>query len=212
MSRHGAVALDLDGTVADTMPGLQELAVGLFVERYGLPEVEACERYRETIGAPFERQLEQIFPKDKRNERTALNFRALKFRSLRTAQPFTDVREALRLLLTYGWVVFIVSSTELRWVNWFIERNHLEFLVTNVLGNEGGDTKAAQISSLVDELKLLPCEVTLIGDAPLDAEYARQAGVSFLAVTTTFPKEIFDRRDLPSEPSLLEAVRRLVYG
>ena len=57
-----AVALDFDGTVADSMGFLTDLAVGLLVDELGLDRAEATRRYLATAGSTFAAQLDEIAP------------------------------------------------------------------------------------------------------------------------------------------------------
>lgn len=205
-----AIAFDFDGTVADTMPELRELALMVLMESCGLSRIVADECYMGTVGAPFGKQLERIFPGREYNEGVAAYFNMRKKRRMSEAQPFGDTREAFNLLALHGWTAGVVSSTEAELVRQFMSRHTMDLLVDHVFGNDGGDSKAEQIRFLAIALRILPTDMTLIGDALLDAEYAKKAGVSFLAVETTFGREVFEESGIPSEPSLLSAVRRLI--
>ena len=48
-----AVALDFDGTVADSMGFLTDLAVGLLVDELGFERAEAARQYLATAGSEF---------------------------------------------------------------------------------------------------------------------------------------------------------------
>src|SRR5690606_23981620 len=61
-----AVALDFDGTVADSMGFLTDLAVELLVDELGLDREPALARYRATSGADFRSQLGELAPGDPR--------------------------------------------------------------------------------------------------------------------------------------------------
>src|ERR1700710_2120778 len=58
---------DLDGTLIDSMPTLADLATEVMEKAYGTPRVLARELYLATCGLRFVRQLEEIYPGDRRN-------------------------------------------------------------------------------------------------------------------------------------------------
>lgn len=213
MSERKAVVLDFDGTVADTMKGLQQVGVQIFVDTYGLSLAEAREQFLETAGEPFAAQLEILFPGHRLNPGSAGRFHERKLSVFTAASPFSDTRKALELLAHYGVISGIVSSTESALLEGFINRHGLRDLAGALFGmTSGDDSKEMQVGRFKATLHLLGPEVTLIGDTPRDAECALRSGVGILAVTTTFTKDVFDRKVIPSVPSLLAAVERVVYA
>src|SRR6202022_4039927 len=57
-----AVAFDFDGTVADSMGFLTDLAVGLLVDELGFERADASRQYLATSGSAFGTQLDEIAP------------------------------------------------------------------------------------------------------------------------------------------------------
>ncbi|MCK5259388.1 MAG: CDP-alcohol phosphatidyltransferase family protein, partial [Thermoplasmatales archaeon] len=82
INRTEAIIFDFDGTVADTMPFLTELAVKLITENYDISKEEAKRRYLETTGVDFASQLESIFSNHPNNQRVASDFEKRKLEGI----------------------------------------------------------------------------------------------------------------------------------
>ncbi len=76
------VIFDFDGTIADTMPFLTELAVKLITENYNVSKEEAERKYLETTGMDFASQLETIFLNHSNNQEVASIFEKKKLESI----------------------------------------------------------------------------------------------------------------------------------
>ena len=87
-SKIRAVIFDFDGTTANTMPFLTDLAVKLITEKYNISKYEAKKRYLETTGIDFECQLELIFPNHPINHEVATTFESKKWKVFSLIQFF----------------------------------------------------------------------------------------------------------------------------
>src|SRR4051794_1435952 len=129
-----AVALDFDGTVADSMGFLTDLAVGLLVDELGFERDEAARQYLATAGSDFATQLDELAPGHPRLAELASRFEAEKTRSMGRCELFTDVVPAVERLAAAGVPVLLCSSTRVALVREFCERYGLLERFTSVNG------------------------------------------------------------------------------
>jgi choline kinase/phosphoglycolate phosphatase-like HAD superfamily hydrolase/phosphatidylglycerophosphate synthase len=177
-----AVALDFDGTVADSMGFLTDLAVGLLVDELGFEKAEASREYLATAGSTFATQLDEMAPGDLRLVKVASRFEAEKTHWMGRCEMFTDVVPALDSLTAAGIPVLLCSSTRAPLVREFCERYGLLQRFTAVDGWGPGHTKSAQLVSGVADLGFAGHEVVFVGDARRDADVARVAGTRFVGL------------------------------
>ena len=177
-----AVALDFDGTVADSMGFLSDLAVGLLVDELGLERAEAARWYLATAGSTFATQLDEIAPGHPGLARVASRFEAEKTRWMGRCEMFTDVVPALERLAAAGIPVVLCSSTRAPLVRAFCERYGLLQRLASVDGWELGHTKSAQLVSGAAAVGFAGHEVVFVGDTRRDADVARAAGTRFVGL------------------------------
>lgn len=184
---------DLDGTLIDSMPTLAELATDVMGEVYGTPRVLARELYVATCGLPFIRQLESIFPGDRRNRGASELFEGRKPERCDQIRMAPDVERALADLRARGMAIVVSSNNGLQNVATFARNAASRFDL--VLGFGGGlakgkphiDRAAAQFG--VDRSQML-----FVGDSLHDGEIAEAEGIPFVGVAGTFSFERFTLR------------------
>ena len=177
-----AVALDFDGTVADSMGFLTELAVGLLVDQLGFERAEATRQYLATAGSEFAAQLDEIAPGHPGRAEVASRFEEDKTRWMAGCEVFTDVVPAVERLAAAGVPVLLCSSTRAPLVREFCERYGLLDVFASVDGWAPGRTKRAQLVSGVAAAGFAAHEVVFLGDARRDADVARAAGTRFVGL------------------------------
>ncbi len=190
------VFFDLDGTIVNTMPVLEDLALETIAHWYApaWPAEIVRERYRATSGRPFQQQLELLFPDSPVNFDAAADYDASKRDRLGNTEAFADVWRVLRRLRDMGAWLACCSSTERSLVVHTLRRTQVIGALDVVLG--WPPTKAEQVSAYAG------ANAVLVGDSLQDGEYARQAGVRFLGVQHLFSYEQFAVEHLLSVPSL----------
>src|SRR3954451_213133 len=176
-----AVALDFDGTIADSMGFLTTLAVGLLVE-LGLERAEAARRYLATAGSEFPTQLDEIAPGHPRLAEVASRFEAEKTRWMESCEMFTDVVPALERLAAAGVPVLLCSSTRVQLVREFCERHGLLQRFASIDGWRPQHNKSVQLVSAVAAVGFAAHEIVFVGDTRRDADVARAAGTRFVGL------------------------------
>jgi 1L-myo-inositol 1-phosphate cytidylyltransferase / CDP-L-myo-inositol myo-inositolphosphotransferase len=202
-----ALILDFDGTTADTMPFLTNLAVDLLTEHYPIEPTAARGRYLDTVGVDFRSQLEELFPGHPQNDAVAAAFDAAKRAGILDCPPFSDVVPLLDLLARQGVRRFVCSSTTRELVASYLHRHALESKFDDCLGYEPGLRKSEQVELILARHQLKPREVVFVGDAPRDHELLSGTGVRFLGVHRLFDAQEFQRRGIPSVDNLAHLTR-----
>jgi phosphatidylglycerophosphate synthase/phosphoglycolate phosphatase-like HAD superfamily hydrolase len=198
---------DFDGTIADTMPFLTGVAVELLTEHYPINATEARERYLETVGVDFARQLEELFPRHPDNDAVAAAFEAAKRAGIIECPVFADVAGVLQLLERRGVRRFVCSSTTRELVVSYLRSHALESSFDDCLGYAPGLGKREQVELILAQEEVAPAEVVFIGDAPRDHQLLRGTGVRFIGVHRLFDAREFRQRGIASVDSLESLTR-----
>ena len=200
--RLKAVILDFDGTIADTMPALTDLAVQLLTENYEIARGEARRRYRETTGMDFASQMELIFPGHPRNREVVEKFEARKPQIVLEKPLFHEVVPTLMLFRTRDIRQFICSSTKEEIITEYARKKKIDGLVDGCFGYRPGFEKDKQVAFILQHFGLQPDEVLFVGDSLRDHDFVREQGVRFIGVRRMFEEREFRERGLFSVQDL----------
>jgi phosphoglycolate phosphatase-like HAD superfamily hydrolase len=199
--------LDFDGTVADTMPFLVDLAGRLLHARYGMAEDAARRAYIETTGLPFSRQIEIIFPANPLNRETVEEFEGEKVRHLKDFAFFPDALPAIEALRKQGVKVCLSSGNYEGLIRQVLEARGLE--VDLVMGYRPGFEKGPQHFALAASTFGASLErAVFVGDSIRDGLAARQGGVRFVAKTGLVTRADIERH-LPGVP-IVESLEQVL--
>ena len=201
-----AIVFDLDGTIADTMPFLTDLATEVLTQA-GMAQHEARRRYHETAGRDFASQLEELFPDRAENERDAAEFEAAKREGFLQRPVFDDARPALAFLRDRSVRRFLCSSTVPELVTEYLKHADLDAWFDDWTGFEPGFDKGEQVVSLLRRHGLDADDLLYVGDTPRDHELVASKGVHFVGLERSFPRPEFRRRGLRSVADLRQLVR-----
>jgi choline kinase/phosphoglycolate phosphatase-like HAD superfamily hydrolase/phosphatidylglycerophosphate synthase len=177
-----AVALDFDGTVADSMGFLTDLAVRLLVDKLGFERAEAARQYLATAGSDFATQLDELASGDPRLAEVASRFEAEKTRWMGCCEMFTDVVPAVERLAAAGVPVLLCSSTRVLLVREFCERHGLLQRFASIDGWSPRHSKSVQLVSGIAAAGVAGHQVVFVGDTRRDADVARAAGTRFVGL------------------------------
>ncbi len=202
-----AVIFDFDGTIADTMPFLSDLAVGLLTERYEISGAEARRRYLETTGMDFASQIEEIFPGHSSNDAVAAAMELGKRERILEYPLFDEVISVLKFFEERDVKRFVCSSTQETLVRQHTKRAGIDDLLSGCFGYRPGFTKGHQIEYILRHYNLCPEEVIFVGDSLIDYEFVKDSGVQFVAIRRLFEEHEFRGRGLLSVRDLTELAR-----
>ncbi len=197
-----AVVFDFDGTIADTMPFLTELAVDLMVENYSISRKDAEKKYLLTTGIDFGGQLEIIFPGHQSNKKTGDAFEARKVKEIANKRPFTEVIPVLQFLRSRDLKVFLCSSTNREIIAKYLVEHRLSDWFNDFQGFQSGNDKRRQLETIISAPHLKGQEILFVGDSIKDAELAASMKIPFRGVTRIFRSADFQKCGADSVPDL----------
>jgi CDP-L-myo-inositol myo-inositolphosphotransferase len=177
-----AVIFDFDGTLADTMPFLTDLAVRLMRAHYQLTPEEARTRYLETTGLDFASQLEEIFPNHPKNAEVEAVFETEKDERILDHPLFLDAIPTLAYLAKQDVKTFICSSTRQELIDRYGRKAQLANYVDDLRGFRNGRNKAEQLRSILAETGIRPDQAIFVGDSLRDGDIAESIGLGFVRV------------------------------
>lgn len=202
-----AVIFDFDGTIANTMPFLTELAVKLMTETYDISKNEAEKRYLETTGLAFANQIELIFPNHPNNHEVVTTFESRKLEGVFTHPIFSEVIPTLKYFKNKGIKTFICSSTKQEIIAKYARLNKIDDLVDGLFGYKSNFEKGDQIDFVLQHYKLQPDEVMFIGDSLKDYDFAKDKKVDFIGLSRIFEKIEFQKKGLLSVSCLTDLIK-----
>ena len=186
------IALDFDGTTADTMPTLERYAVELMVQYYPLETEDARTKYRSTTGLPFEQQIGMLFPGNENNEKVIEQFEQRKIEGIFDLPLFDDSIETITFFRENDIHVAISSSTTQPIIEKYCKLKGLE--VDVVLGYRPGFEKGKDhFDYLMKEFNLSQKEIVYVGDSLKDCERAQNSEILFIGRIGMFSKKQFDK-------------------
>ncbi|MCG3252722.1 MAG: HAD family hydrolase [Candidatus Heimdallarchaeota archaeon] len=186
------VTLDFDGTTADTMPTLEEIAVKLITKYYELEIEDARTKYQITTGLPFEQQMEIVFPENPNNKLVISQFEKEKIESIFDLPLFNDAKSTINLLRELGYLVAISSSTTQPIIEKYCKKN--ELIVDQIVGYRIGFEKGKDhFDFLKKEFNLKAEELVYVGDSLKDCERAQNSDIVFIGKTGMFTREDFNK-------------------
>jgi len=186
------VTLDFDGTTADTMPTLEEIAVKLMTKYYELETEDARKKYQITTGLPFEQQMEIVFPNNPNNKLVISQFEKEKIESIFDLPLFKDAKSTIALLREKGYFVAISSSTTQPIIEKYCKDK--ELIVDQIVGYRMGFEKGKDhFDFLKEEFNLSAEELVYVGDSLKDCERAQNNDIVFIGKTGMFSREDFNK-------------------
>ena len=199
-----AVIFDFDGTIANTMPFLSDLAVGLLTDSYDISGVEARRKYLRTTGMDFRSQIEEIFPGHSNNGAVAAAMESGKRERILEHPLFDEVVPVLRFFEERGVKRFVCSSTRETLVRQHTKNAGIDDLLNGCFGYRPGFAKGQQIEYILRHYDLRPEEVIFVGDSLTDYDFVKDKGIQFVAICRLFDEHEFRDRGLLSVRDLTE--------
>lgn len=196
ISDKKAIIFDFDGTLVDTMHIFADVASRLIFEHYGLERELARQKYFETSGLPFCKQIEIIFPGHNLNQKITSAYETEKIEATSDIIMERETREALKTLKDRGYELAVSSNNFQHNISRFVENNRLGGLFRLALGFKDGFGKGREHFDFIkNELGLDSREMIFIGDSINDARLAKENSIDFMGKTGTFAKKDFVKFD-----------------
>jgi phosphoglycolate phosphatase len=186
-----AVALDLDGTLLDTLPDIAEAAERMLREA-GLPPA-GQERVRDYIGNGIARLVKRLLTGTREGEPPAAEFehalesfeRHYRDTFLRSPVPFPGVEQGLRGMRGMGLKLACVTNKSQAFTLPLLEATGLATWLDYVVS---GDSLPARkpdplpLLHIAEQFGLAPARLLVIGDSDNDTAAARAAGCPVVCV------------------------------
>jgi len=216
--RVRAVTIDLDGTLADTVPDLAAAANAMLRE-LGRPGIELA-RIRNFVGKGIPRLVERVLSANSGREAPAevlerahsIFERCYALANGRHASVYPGVKEGLEALQSMQLPLACVTNKSMRFTAPLLDQLDLARYFGHVVAGDTLPQKKpdpAQLLHACRALGVAPREMLMIGDSVNDAQAARAAGCPVFCVTYGY-NEGRDVRELDVDaivPSLIEATR-----
>ena len=188
MKKYKLVIFDMDGTIADTSPGIFN-SIRYTEEKMGLPEITYEQMYSH-VGPPMEESYNRNFGLTGDELKKAVMYHkeyAIKqgFKELKIYDgmlPLIDelrkngIKTAVATLKAHATIIKIFES--------FGISDKFDEVIG--VSQDAPKTKAQLLEHCVEKLGVSKTDAVLIGDSKYDAIGAEQAGIDFIAVTYGF--------------------------
>lgn len=186
--KYQTVIFDLDGTIADTSPGI------LNCHRYAhqmLGRTEPPEEIlRGVIGGPLLLTYQSVFNFSEQDARQAIAYYRQRYaeKGLYEAAVYPGMEQVLGSLKKAGCQIGLATLKAERFLEVMLKDMGIKDYFDAVYGMDDADrrTKAQLIELCMCDLKAAPVSTVLVGDSVHDQDGARCAGVAFLGVTYGF--------------------------
>lgn len=175
------VVFDFDGTLADSLPVVIELAQELVPGFELTPEeIEKLRNMsaRQVIkysGVPYWKLM-----------RSLMKGKKLFAQRINEVELFPGIANMLKTLHQEGFTLSIVSSNASATINRVLEREKVDQYITGVYGNLGLFNKSRAFKKVLRDQKTKASDVVYVGDEVRDIETARKAQVPVISVTWGF--------------------------
>lgn len=184
ISGRGLVIFDLDGTLADTLPGISSTAMTV-LRAHGFSD-QAIGDLRRIVGPPFPQAFSLVYGVSEEEARSITeDYRAIYEDMGPEAWPlFPGMTDALRRLREAGRTVAIASSKRQHLVERVLSDHGVEDLFDLVCGKQSdtGDTKEAAIARILEAFGVSASGAVMVGDRRFDVEAAAHNGIPCVGV------------------------------
>jgi phosphoglycolate phosphatase-like HAD superfamily hydrolase len=190
---------DFDGTLTDSMPFLENLAVKLISSHYQIDKNQATKQYRLSTGLPFIQQINNIFPRSlRKNLSVVKEFEDQKKLRILNQELFPETADVLCELKRRGHLVAVSSSTSRNIVVKYLKFTHIAGLVDEVAGYKKGFEKGKpHFNYLIKKLSIAPDRIIFIGDSLNDMQRCHECNISFVGrVSNMFNEADFKIRGI----------------
>ena len=175
------ICFDFDGTIADTMPWLENNAVRLFHENYNTEKEKARHEYRMTTGLPFSQQVEIIYPGNSKNKKVIEQFEHEKIARIDEQQLFAET-EAVFKSLSNKYLIAVSSSTTKEIIEDYMQKKGIRLYLDDIVGFKPGFEKGKHhFDYLMEKFGLTSADLVYIGDSKKDMERAFNSKIKFIA-------------------------------
>lgn len=188
MKKYRLIIFDLDGTLADTSPGILECHRHTN-RAMGRPIVDET-ILKGIIGGPLLKTYQNLFGYSESDARQAVQIYREHYAEVGFSQSalYPGMRECLTDLKEHGYLLAVATLKEEKLAKQLLKILGVNILFDVIHGINTEDTlnKGDLLNMCMDELEASKQDTILIGDSPYDANGAQQVGINFLGVSYGF--------------------------
>ena len=186
MKDYRNIFFDLDGTLVDSLPGIERTLTAT-LDALGA-DPEKAPPFRPLIGYP----LETVFSRLLGEGHPGIGAASRTYRSLypdlglRETYPYEGIREMLEALSAKGKSLFIVTARNERMAGQILQNHGLSGYIRSVRGEregDGRDDKADLVADVLAGFDLCASETVVVGDRRFDVQAALANGCRAIGVT-----------------------------
>jgi len=180
------ILFDLDGTLIDSLPGIEETLLAT-LQSLGADPV-SLQAFRPLVGYPLETVFSILLGKEFPDLGLAVTTYRTLYRELGLPQacPFDGIPEMLHALDAGARSLFVVTARNEAMAGRILENHGLDGHFISVRGERAGDgrdCKADLVAEVLREFNLPAADTLMIGDRKFDAEAAVANGCFPVGVT-----------------------------
>lgn len=188
MKKYKLVIFDMDGTIADTSPGIFN-SIRYTEEKMGLPEITLEQMYSH-VGPPMEESYNRNFGLTGERLKQAVGYHkeyAIK-KGFKELTLYDGIIQLIDDLRSNGIKTAVATLKAHDTILKIFESLNISDKFDMVIGvsPEKPLTKSELLDCCIEELGEKKSEAVLIGDSKYDAVGAMQSGIDFIAVTYGF--------------------------
>lgn len=177
------IIFDFDGTIANTMPHILDMAEELMGIKFTDYEVQKARNMT----------IKQVIKNYKipliKLPTLLVKGRALMGKNIHKVSPVEGFENTLKKLDNLGYLVEVVSSNSSVNIERFLKIYNLNKYFTKIHGNVGVFSKAQALKKVVKKSQIPKEDCIYVGDEVRDVEAAKKAGIKMIAVTWGFNGE-----------------------
>lgn len=171
------VIFDFDGTLADSMPVMIEIANGLLAKDISKQDVE---RYRNmTIKQILKEANIPLY----KVPGLLVKGKPLLQKRMHEVEIFSGLDNVINDLAKSGHKLYVVSSNSAGIINGFLDTYKLKKRFTRIYGNIGIFSKAQALKKVMKREGFTAADAIYIGDEVRDIEAAKKVGMPIISVT-----------------------------
>lgn len=171
------IIFDFDGTLADSMPVIIEIAEDILLREISKQEIA---RYRDMT-------IKQILKEAKiplyKVPGLLVKGRPLLQKRMHEVKLFNNLEGVIKQLSSSSHNLFVVSSNSAGIINGFLDSYKLKKYFKNIYGNVGVFSKAQAIKKVMKREGFNVTDTVYIGDEVRDIEAAKKVGIPIISVT-----------------------------
>ncbi len=180
------IFFDLDGTLVDSLPGIEKTLRAALLTVGADPETVPA--FRPLVGYPLETVFSFLLGEGHPEVAAAARTyrRLYPEMGLPGAMPYEGIPEMLRALRSGGKNLHIVTARNETMAGKILKNHGLDGYILSVRGEREGDgreSKADLVADVLVNFHLNPSETVMIGDRRFDTEAARANGCMAIGVT-----------------------------